>query len=441
MPAFPKGFRTRTVTFTTAFASSRARSSASMSTFVTKVKQVTGALPVPEDAKSKAHHVLGRHGERLRFLNPWPSAGPQLVPWYRTLAMAFHTYLRYGLPSLEDARIPVAPPAFSPARTTEPVTAPLRATWLGHACYHVEFPGGLRVLFDPVFEQRCMPTQWIGPRRCSPPGAAVADLPFVDAVVISHSHFDHLSDPTVRELHRRHPAAHFFVGLGLARWFRELGVPDAQVSEMDWWEDAELTVSATAGEQDDGASAAAPPPPPPPPPPITAQISCLPSQHASGRSAWDKDVTLWASWSVRSGGKAVWFAGDTGYRAVPRTEPAAAGERAEDYYGAAYADLPRCPAFAHIGALRGPFDLGLIPIGAYQPRHVWSNVHVDPLDAVELFGDTRCRRAMGVHWGTWALTSEDVDEPPAKLREALKRKGLPEEGLFDVCAVGETREF
>jgi N-acyl-phosphatidylethanolamine-hydrolysing phospholipase D len=99
-----------------------------------------------------------------------------------------------------------------------------------------------------------------------------------------------------------------------------------------------------------------------------------------------------------------------------------------------------CPAFAQIGTHRGPFDLGLIPIGAYEPRFLFSNVHADPKDSANIFVDTKCRRALGMHWGTWVLTEEDVLEPPRKLKEALEWKGV-EEGRFGVCDIGESMEF
>jgi L-ascorbate metabolism protein UlaG (beta-lactamase superfamily) len=112
-----------------------------------------------------------------------------------------------------------------------------------------------------------------------------------------------------------------------------------------------------------------------------------------------------------------------------------------DDYGPQYESLPRCPQFKQIGEFRGPFDLGLVPIGAYHPRAVFSAVHSNPFDSVEIFQDTKCVRAMGIHWGTWALTMEQVLDPPKLLREALRRKGIPETGVFDVCDIGESREF
>ena len=123
---------------------------------------------------------------------------------------------------------------------------------------------------------------------------------------------------------------------------------------------------------------------------------------------------------------------DTGYRTVPPTSPGT------DDYGANFSSLPHCPAFSQIGQHRGPFDLGLIPIGAYDPRFVMSPVHANPFDSVNMFVDTRCKRALGMHWGTWVLTEEDVLEPPAMLREALRKKGIPESGVFDVCEIGES---
>lgn len=125
---------------------------------------------------------------------------------------------------------------------------------------------------------------------------------------------------------------------------------------------------------------------------------------------------------------------DTGYRSVPLLPDGT------DDYGPEH-NYPRCPAFKQVGEYRGPFDLGLIPIGAYAPRFIMSCVHADPHDAVHIFQDTQCKRALGMHWGTWVLTEEDVLEPPEKLRQALKRNGLPETGVFDVCNIGESREF
>lgn len=302
---------------------------------------------------------------------------------------------------------------------TRKASGALRATWLGHACYYVEYPSGLRVLFDPVFEDRCSPFSFMGPKRFTEKPCDIKDLPIVDAVVISHSHYDHLSHSSVLDVQRSHPDAHFFVGLGLEKWFRKTGIHN--VTELDWWQDADVTVRVkSAGEKEST---------------ISARVSCLPAQHTSGRTLSDKDTTLWCSWGVRSGDKNVWFGGDTGYRHVHKLPDDV------DDYGPEFESLPRCPQFKQIGELRGPFDLGMIPIGAYYPRALFSHMHANPFDAVEIFSDTGCKRAMGIHWGTWALTMEEVLEPPNLLKAALKRKGIAETGVFDVCDIGESREF
>jgi N-acyl-phosphatidylethanolamine-hydrolysing phospholipase D len=332
-------------------------------------------------------------------------------------------------PDTTPPHVNVIKPSFLATRSE---STSLRATWLGHACYYVEFPGGLRVLFDPVFEDRCSPSSVVGPKRYTEIPCVIKDIPIVDIVVISHSHYDHLSHPTILEIHKHHPNAQFLVGLGLKKWFESSGVKNVQ--EMDWWEDVDITLSPNTGEK--RISTASPGTPQPTSnSDITARITCLPCQHTSARTSFDKNRTLWASFSVKSGGKSVWFGGDTGYRAVPQLP------QGEDDYGEKYADLPSCPAFKQIGELRGPFDLGLIPIGAYDPRYIMSSMHANPFDSVNIFIDTKCKRAMGIHWGTWVLTFEDVLEPPALLKKAMRWKDLPETGVFDVCDIGESREF
>ncbi len=227
--------------------------------------------------------------------------------------------------------MPVVKPEFLPTRKA---SDSLRATWLGHACYYVEFPSGLRVLFDPVFEDRCSPFTFLGPKRFTEKPCDLEDIPFVDAVVISHSHYDHLSHSSVLEIQKHNPNAHFFVGMGLEKWFRKAGL--THVTELDWWEDADLELSIEKNSTDTGA-----------PESIQARIMCTPAQHTSARGIFDRDTTLWCSWGVRSGGRSVWFGGDTGYRAVPIVPSGT------DDWGEEYKSLPVCPQFREIGELRG----------------------------------------------------------------------------------------
>ncbi|KAH6707627.1 beta-lactamase superfamily domain-containing protein [Leptodontidium sp. MPI-SDFR-AT-0119] len=382
---------------------------------------------VPEESATKAHHAKNGKG----FVNPWPSwvdfnpmaIGGAMI-WRRITG-------KLSFPDTTPPTVTVIEPTFLPTRTSSPS---LRATWLGHACYYVEFPSGLRVLFDPVFEDRCSPFSFMGPKRYTEPPCHIKDLPVVDLVVISHSHYDHLSHPSVVKIHEAHPNAHFLVGLGLKKWFHECGITN--VEEMDWWTDVDVTLSPSTGEKRISSASSEPnSTDAKKSEDIKARISCLPCQHTSARTAFDKGATLWCSWAVESGGKSVWFGGDTGYRHVPELP------KGVDDYGEEYKDLPHCPAFKQIGDLRGPFDLGLIPIGAYDPRFIMSSMHANPFDSVNIFIDTKCKKAMGIHWGTWVLTTEDVLEPPQLLKKAMKWKGLPETGVFDVCDIGESRDF
>ncbi|CAK7227491.1 hypothetical protein SCUCBS95973_006563 [Sporothrix curviconia] len=434
-----------------------------------------GLGAAPATAQGKPHHILNADGSTGRFRNPHESFVDGLGPAGTLGPLGFFkvmgTFVKYRFqgkldsPDTTPPTVTVRKPTFLSTRFPDNDPAkkhPLRATWLGHACYYIEFPTGLRVLFDPVFEDRCSPMSFLGPKRFTPAPCVLADLPAVDAVVISHSHYDHLSGPSVQTIRQHHPRAHFFVGLGLADWFRSAGIH--QVTELDWWQDAEATVTLgprgssggdsapkTSTSTANTSSAAATAASPSTIPPLKALISCLPSQHTSARSPFDRDHTLWCSWAVSSGGRSVYFGGDTGYRTVDKDQEeieAAVAEQGDGRVAAVHAaddavraQRPGCPDFAHIGQLRGPFDVGLIPIGAYKPRTLFSGMHADPLDAVDIFQDTRCRRAMGIHWGTWALTTEPVLEPPQKLKEALRRRGLPETGVFDVCEIGESREF
>jgi L-ascorbate metabolism protein UlaG (beta-lactamase superfamily) len=275
----------------------------------------------------------------------------------------------------------------------------------------------------------------MGPKRHTEPPCAIGDIPIVDVVVISHSHYDHLSYPTIQQIQQTHPNVLFAVPLGLKKWFNDSGIQN--VVELDWWQDVDIKLEPSTGATLVGSSATKTNPQHET---IKARLSCLPCQHTSARTPFDTGHTLWASWAVSSPAsngetKSVYFGGDTGYRAVPLVPDH------EDDYSPQYDHLPRCPAFREIGARKGPFDLALIPIGAYDPRHIFSSMHANPFDAVEIFKDVKARRAMGIHWGTWVLTEEDVKAPPRVLKAALARSGFAETGIFDVCDIGETREF
>lgn len=378
---------------------------------------VSISTPSPSIAapdQSKAHH---RSDGNKGFVNPWPSyTDPKLWDILKWIFLGKLTGTRTDPDTSNPPR--VARPSFLPTRATRA----LRATWLGHACYYVEFPGGMRVLFDPVFTERCSPFSWLGPKRYTDMPCQIEDIPYIDAVVISHNHYDHLSHPTLVKIRERHENVHFWVPLGNKPWFEREGFKN--VTELDWWEERDMTITLSAEEAEKEQIRH-----------VEARISCLPAQHQSGRNLGDRKQTLWSSWAINSGGQKLYFAGDTGYRSVPQLPDG------EDDYGEKYASLPHCPAFKQVGQTHGPFDVGLIPIGAYKPRFLMSGVHANPTDAVNIFLDTKCKRALSMHFGTWLLTNEEILEPPRLLREALKRKGIDEEGVFDVCDIGESREF
>ncbi len=267
-------------------------------------------------------------------------------------------------------------PAWLKANRSQPAL-----TWIGHASFLLQI-GGLNILTDPHLTRRTSPVSWAGPQRLAPLGLDFPDLPKIDLVVISHSHYDHLDLATVQRLAREHDTL-FVVPLGLKAWFTDNGMTN--VTELDWWQDTQFKgLRATA----------------------------VPVQHFSGRTALDRNKTLWAGFVLESGGKKVFFAGDTGY--------------SKD--------------FADIGKKFSPIDLALIPIGAYNPRGFMRVVHVNPEEAVKIHQDIGSRLSVAMHWGTFRLTLEPMDEPPMLLATALKSAGVAPE-QFRVMKHGETMKL
>jgi N-acyl-phosphatidylethanolamine-hydrolysing phospholipase D len=212
---------------------------------------------------------------------------------------------------------------------------------------------------------------------------AIADLPPIDFVLISHNHYDHLDLRTLRALAERDPKTRFLVPLGNAKLLREQGIE--RVEELNWGE-----------ETRHGAVA----------------IHCLPAQHWSRRGLGDQNRALWSSWAVVAPDRRFYFAGDTGY----------------------------FDGFSAIGRALGPFDLAAVPIGAYQPEAMMAQSHLDPEQAVQASRDLRARRALAMHYGTFDLSDEPLDEPPRRFRTAAQAAGIAESDTW-VLAIGETRGF
>ncbi len=332
----------------------------------------------------KAHH------RPSGFVNSDPSLSIGEFPWYEIL-----------LRNLRGDFRPVAVPeggyeAFSRTWRVEPERARLavrveapQITWLGHASLLLQV-ANMNILIDPQFSATAGPDLGFvhlgAPRHVAPPLEPEA-LPPIDLVLISHNHYDHLDHATLKRMLGAGQKPRFVVPLGLKAWFDEQGIGPV-VAEMDWWDSLDL-----------GA--------------LTLRFT--PAQHWSKRSPFDTNATLWGGFMLewRNGAAATWrflFTGDTGYSAD----------------------------FREIRRRLGPIDFAVVPVGAYLPRDFMRPQHANPDDAVQIVLDLEAKQALGVHWGTFALTQEPFDQPPKDLDAALRRRQLPAERVW-LMKQGETR--
>lgn len=258
------------------------------------------------------------------------------------------------------------------------------ATWIGHATVFLQLDG-VNILTDPHFSNRASPVSFLGPKRTTPPGFSLAQLPPIDIVVLSHNHYDHLDSRTIRALAKGHKQPLFFAPLEVGKSLRAMGVHADNVRELDWHQSARA---------------------------MGLTLTALPCQHWSSRLPWDRNETLWAAWRIQSPKLSALFIGDTGY--------------SKD--------------FADIRARYGKTDMAIIPIGAYEPRWFMKDAHINPQESVRIFQDIGAKFAIASHWGTFQLTDEMMDEPPKKLQQARQEAGLSAAD-FAVLQPGETRDL
>lgn len=252
-------------------------------------------------------------------------------------------------------------------------------TWIGHSTTLIQIDG-CNILTDPVFSRRCSPVSWAGPKRRVPPSPQLDHLPSIDFVLLSHDHYDHLDKPTIKKL-RNQP---FYIApLRVGKILQSFGIEPKRIIECDWWQSVEME---------------------------GLQFHCTPAQHFSGRGVHNRNGTLWCSWAVIGKQQRWYFGGDSGY----------------------------FPGFKEIGEKFERFDLALLPIGAYLPRWFMSPVHMEPAQSLQAFLEVRAEKMLAIHWGTFDLADEPLDEPPRLLRAAAESSNVDPARIW-IFQPGETR--
>jgi L-ascorbate metabolism protein UlaG (beta-lactamase superfamily) len=240
----------------------------------------------------------------------------------------------------------------------------LRVTFINHATTLIQLDG-VNILTDPIWSDRASPVTFAGPHRVRPPGIRFDDLPPIDAVVLSHNHYDHMDVATLKRLQATYPHLRVFAGLGNKAFLESQHLD--QVFELDWWQSTPL-----AG--------------------TTVKLTSVPNQHFSNRGLTDADGTLWTAWVFEGTNGRAYFGGDTGYG----------------------------PHFKAVGDKLGPFRLAVLPIGAYMPEWFMSPVHMSPPDAVKAKNELQAKVMVPVHYGTFPLADDGETEPVEALRKATQ---------------------
>lgn len=251
----------------------------------------------------------------------------------------------------------------------------LNVTFVNHATFLIQMDG-MNILTDPIWSKRASPFQWIGPKRMRPPGIKFEELPEIHTVLISHNHYDHLDINTVKKLDQKFSPL-FITPLGVSKYLQKNGITNTV--ELDWWEKNSIAKDLS--------------------------VSAVPAQHFSGRGLSDRDKTLWCGYVVETDYANIYFAGDTGYDGF----------------------------FKEIGRQFDPIEVALIPIGAYRPRWFMEPIHVDPEQAVQIHKDVRAKTSIGMHFGTFPLADDGMDEPVRDLAKARNKFGLKDEEFVTIA--------
>jgi L-ascorbate metabolism protein UlaG (beta-lactamase superfamily) len=268
------------------------------------------------------------------------------------------------------------PPGPPPPQRVGP--GALRVTFINHATTLIQLDG-VNVLTDPIYAARASPVSFAGPHRVRPPGIRFEDLPAIDAVLISHNHYDHLDLGTLQRLQGAFPKVQIFAGLGNKAFLESKGL--SHVSELDWWDSIRLKATPL-------------------------ELTSVPVQHFSNRGLTDDEGTLWTGWVLAGTNGRIYFGGDTAYG----------------------------PHFKAVGEKLGPFRLAVLPIGAYLPEWFMSPVHMNPANAVVAMTDLRAKVMVPMHYGTFPL-ADDGEEAAVEALHAASQ----DEGIW-VLGFGEGRE-
>lgn len=256
----------------------------------------------------------------------------------------------------------------------------IEVTPINHSTFLIQYKG-LNILTDPIYSDRCSPVQFAGPKRVHKPGINFKDLPQIDLIIISHDHYDHLDLDTIESLVKR-DSPNIFLGLGVGERLESM----ENVSEMDWWDKAKFSEELT--------------------------VNFVPVQHFSGRTLTDRNSTLWGGFVLEFKDKKIYFGGDSGYAS---------------HYNLTYEKF-------------GKMDLAFLPIGAYAPRSFMKYAHMDPTEAIQAHKDLRAKQSIGMHYGTFQLTAEKIDEPVKLLKKELEKQKI-ESSDFLALKYGQSYQF